>query len=184
VLGGIGGKSTAFAPRDRASAPLSARNASVHDVTMSDDAPRSRVPLIVLLAAIALVVVIALIAVLARSAPPEYDRDTPEGIVQLYSQAVVDGDVQEALTYLVPDVADACERLSPNADDTRVTLVSSDEADDTARVEVIVTEVYGSGLLGRDEYDSDERFELRRIEGDWLIETAPWQLAVCVEGAL
>ncbi|WP_137843236.1 hypothetical protein [Microbacterium sp. 2FI] len=150
---------------------------------MSDDARRSRVPLIALLAAIGLVVVIALVAVLARSAPPEYDPDSPEGVVQLYSQAVVDGDVEEALTYLVPDVADACERLAPDADDTRVTLVATSQADDTARVEVIVTEVYGSGLLGSDEYDSDEEFELRRIGGDWLIEFAPWQLALCVEGA-
>ena len=59
---------------------------------MSEDARRPRWALVALLAGVGLVVVIALVAVFARGGPTQYDADTPEGVVQRYSQAVVDGD--------------------------------------------------------------------------------------------
>ena len=149
---------------------------------MSDTARRSRITLIALAAAVVLVVVVALIAVFARGGAAPLDPDTPEGVVQRYSQAVVDGDIETALTYLVPEVADSCERLSGNGDDLRITLAETTERESSARVEVLVVTVYGSGPLGADEYESEEAFDLVRVDGDWLIETAPWQLAICAEG--
>ena len=63
---------------------------------MSDDDRRSRSTLIALIAGVVLVVVlIALIAVFARGGPTQFDADTPEGVVQRYSQAVVDGDIAD-----------------------------------------------------------------------------------------
>jgi hypothetical protein len=59
-------------------------------VLMTEDARRSRWPIVALLAGIAAVVLIALVAVLARG-PAQYDPGTPEGVVQRYSQAVIDG---------------------------------------------------------------------------------------------
>jgi hypothetical protein len=148
---------------------------------MSDAARRSRTTLIALVSGVVLVVVIALIAVFARGETTQLDAGTPEGVVQRYAQAVVDGDVPTALSHLVPDVADECERVPPLGDDVRVTLLETTERDDTARVRVLVVRVYDTGPLGADEFESEEVFDLVEVDGEWLIETAPWQLAVCFE---
>ena len=151
---------------------------------MTNDTSKSRAVLIAVLSAIALVVVIALVAVFTRGAPAPLPADTPQGVVQRYSQAIVDGDVDEALGYLVPAVADDCERMPLGTDDFRVTLLETTESGDTARVRTMVVTIYGSGPLGQSEYESEELFELERIEGDWLIARAPWQLSVCVDQGL
>ncbi|GAA1968156.1 hypothetical protein [Microbacterium deminutum] len=145
---------------------------------MSEDARRPRWALIVLLAGVGLVVVIALIAVFAHGAPAQFAADTPEGVVQRYSQAVVAGDVDTALTYVVPDVAGSCEQTGTSGD-IRVTLVKTVEHDTTANVDVQVVTVSGSGPLGTNEYASDEVFRLVKHGDTWLVESAPWQLAVC-----
>jgi len=142
---------------------------------------RSRWPLIALLAGVAVVVVIALIAVFARGGPVEYAEDTPEGVVQRYSQAVIDGDMQTAIDHLAPELADDCERQQPSTDDLRVTLVETVERDDSARVEVIVATVYGSSPFGTSEYRSEEAFDLVRIGGRWYVDAAPWQLTICFD---
>lgn len=147
---------------------------------MSDAARRSRILLIALVSGVLLVVVIALIAVFARGGTTPLDESTPEGVVQRYAQAVVDGDVQTARSYLVPELADDCDRVSPSSDDVRVTLLETTENDDSARVRVLIVTVYGTGPLGPDEYESEEVFDLVDVDGSWLIETTPWQLAVCV----
>jgi hypothetical protein len=148
---------------------------------MSDTTRASRITLIALAAAVALVVVVALIAVFARGGPAPLDADTPEGVVQRYAQAVVDGDLETAEGYLVPELVESCERVSRGADDLRITLEETTERDDRARVEVLVVTVYGSGPLGPDEYESEEAFDLVRVDGEWRIETAPWDLTVCVD---
>lgn len=134
-----------------------------HYMGMSEEAPgeshdtpdpqprRSRILLLSLVAGIALVVVIAVIAVFVRSAPVSYDESTPEGVVQRYAQAVVDGDIDTALTYLDPEIAESCEEVPTGTDDVRVTLLETTERDDSARVEVLVATIYGSGPLGASE---------------------------------
>jgi hypothetical protein len=151
---------------------------------MSDDAPdpaarRSRILIISLAVTVAIVVVIALIAVFVRREPVQYDENTPEGIVQRYSQAVADGDIDTALGYLVPEVADDCDLIPTNTQDRRVTLLDTAEREDTATVEVLVVTVYGSGPLGSDEYESEGAFNLVKDGDAWLIRTAPWELVVC-----
>ena len=148
---------------------------------MSEETRRPRWALVALLAGVALVVVIALVAVFTRGGPTQYAADTPEGVVQRYSQAVVDGDEAQALTYVVPDVADSCERADSGSDDYRMTLIKTDERDATARVEVLVATMYGPGPFGANEYESEAVFRLVKAGDTWLIETAPWQLAVCYE---
>lgn len=151
---------------------------------MSDTARRSRITLIALISGVVLVVVIALIAVFTRGETAELDAGTPEGVVQRYSQAVVDGDVPTALTYLVPEVADECDRISQGSEDIRLTLLETTERDQTARVRVLIVTVYGTGPLGADEYESEDVFDLVKVGDEWLIETSPWQLAVCAESGL
>ena len=149
---------------------------------MSESAPLSRWALIALLAGVALVVVIALVAVFARGGPAEFDEDTPAGVVQRYSQAVIDGDTEAAKTYLVAELAESCTRAPAPSDDYRMTLVEATEREETARVDVIIATVYGSGPLGTSEYESDESFALVKDGDSWLIEVAPWQLTICEEG--
>ncbi|MGZ8804271.1 MAG: hypothetical protein ACXWZG_03090 [Microbacterium sp.] len=151
---------------------------------MSDAATRSRITLIALISGVILVVVIALIAVFTRGEIAELDAGTPEGVVQRYSQAVVDGDVPTALTYLVPEVADTCDRVPMGSEDIRLTLLETTERDQTARVRVLIVTVYGTGPLGANEYESEDAFDLVKVDDEWLIETSPWQLAVCAESGM
>lgn len=148
---------------------------------MSDIDRRSRLTLAALIGGVVLVVVIALIAVFARGGAAPLDPATPEGVVQRYSQAVVDGDTQTALTYVVPEVADACVRRFVSDEDARITVLETTERDDTAHVRVLIVTVYGTGPLGADEYEAESSFDLVKVDGDWLVEVAPWRLAVCDE---
>lgn len=135
--------------------------------------------MIALTGGVVLVIVIALIAVFTRGAPAQVDAGTPEGVVQRYAQAVVDDDVPTALSYVVPRIADTCDRIPLGAEDRRLTLVETTERGESAKVRVLVTTTYGSGPFGGGQYENEEVFELVQEDGDWLIEVAPWQLAVC-----
>ncbi|WES64701.1 hypothetical protein P0L94_01200 [Microbacter sp. GSS18] len=150
---------------------------------MTEQSGRSRVVMIALGAGIALVVIIALIAVFARSGPVEYAADTPEGVVQRYAQAVIDGDVDTALGYLPEDVADRCRTIPTQSVSLRLTLLDTTEGDDFARVDVQVAASYGSGMLGSSEFDYEAEFTLDKADGEWLITRAPWEFAVCEEVA-
>ena len=149
---------------------------------MDDEAPRPRWALIALIAGILVVVVIALIAVFARGGPTQFAADTPEGVVQRYSQAVIAGDTAAAMTYLVPEVAESCTATPTGTDDYRLTLLETTEREQTARVEVLIATVYGSGPLGTNEYEYEDSFDLVKDGDGWLIDVAPWELAICEEG--
>jgi hypothetical protein len=132
-----------------------------------------------LIAAVGLVVVIALVAVLVRGGnPAAFAENTPEGVVQRYSQAVIDGDQQRALTYVVPEVASSCEHTG-TSEDVRVTLLKTQEHDKDATVDVQVTTLTHGGLFGTEEYSNEDSFRLVKSGDSWLIESAPWQVAVC-----
>jgi len=150
---------------------------------MTEQSRRSRVTMIALGAGIALVVIIALIAVFARSGPVEYAADTPEGVVQRYAQAVIDGDVDTAMEYLTPDVAEDCRPIPTQSMSLRLSLLDTTERDDFARVDVQVAASYGSGVLGSSEFEYEAEFHLDNVDGDWLITRAPWEFAVCEQVA-
>ncbi|WP_164234407.1 hypothetical protein [Microbacterium hydrocarbonoxydans] len=152
-----------------------------------DRGPRrrtARAALIGVTAAAGLLVIAAVGVIVAGRGTATYPEGSPERAVQVYAQAVVDGDLDVALGLLVPEDAEECERIVQGRDDYRVALVESTERGDSARVEVIISEVYSSGPFGPEEYSSEEVFGLRREGGAWLIETAPWQFAVCEEGGI
>jgi hypothetical protein len=136
-----------------------------------------------LIAVVVVVVAVALIAVFVRGGDETYPADSPEGVVQRYARAVVDGDTDAALGYLTPDSAADCERWETGSADYRITLVRRTVRDSTARVEVIVSEVVGGGPFGPDEYQNQEVFSLQRIDGDWKVENMPWQFRICAEEA-
>lgn len=136
--------------------------------------------LLVILGVIGALVIVALVVVFTTGAPAPLDESTPEGVVQRYSAAVIDGDEAAAIEYLVPELGDSCERtgIGP-VDGMRVTLVSTTERDDSADVKVLMITSYDSGLFGSSEYEEEAVFDLVAADGGWLIETAPWSLSIC-----
>jgi hypothetical protein len=146
---------------------------------MSEDARHPRRALVALIAAVGLVVVIALVAVLVRGGNPvTFGENTPEGVVQRYSQAVIDGDDNTALTYVVPDVASSCDHTG-TGEDVRITLLKTQVHDTDATVDVQVTTLTHGGLFGTEEFSNEDSFRLVKSGDSWLIASAPWQVAVC-----
>ena len=139
--------------------------------------------LMVVLGVIAALVIVALIVVFTRGEPELLDESTPEGVVQRYSAAVIDGDEDAAIEYLVPELGDPCERIETGpVDSMRVTLVSTTEREESADVNVLIATSYEGGLFGSSEYEEEGVFDLVRDDGGWLIESAPWPLTICDPG--
>ncbi|WP_353814531.1 hypothetical protein [Agromyces sp. SYSU T00266] len=147
---------------------------------MEAQRPRPDRALVVILAVLGALVVIALVVVFTRGEPEQLDATTPEGVVQQYSAAVIDGDEAAAMEFLVPELADECVRM-PSAEPAgiRVTLVDTTERDDTADVDVLVVATYGDGPFGSSEYEERGVFDLVRVDGEWRIESTPWPLTIC-----
>lgn len=149
-------------------------------LSMDDTPARPDRTLLVILGVVAALVIIALIVVLTRGEPESLDETTPEGVVQRYSAAVIDGDEEAAKAYLVPELADDCVRIetSPGAS-MRVTLIDTEEREESADVRVRIVTTYGGGMLGSDEYEEEGVFDLVRDGDGWLVERAPWPLTIC-----
>ncbi|MFC5931444.1 hypothetical protein [Cryobacterium melibiosiphilum] len=147
--------------------------------------PRPDRSLLIVLGVIAVLVVVSLVVVFSRGEPEALDPDTPEGVVQRYSAAVIAGDETAAMGYLTPDVRDGCERFSDaQTDNLRVVLVSTTERSTSADVRVSIVASYeGNGPFGASEFASERTFDLVTVDGEWLIESSPWELAICTNGA-
>jgi hypothetical protein len=152
---------------------------------MDEPAAKPDRTLIVILAVVGALIVVALIVVFTRGEPQLLDDSTPEGVVQRYSAAVIDGDEAAAVEYLVPELGDPCDRIEVGpVDDIRVTLLETTEREASADVEVLIVTTYEGGLLGASEYEEEGVFDLVRDDGDWLIESTPWPLTVCDPGTV
>ncbi|MBX0300854.1 hypothetical protein K2F54_12800 [Cryobacterium sp. 1639] len=148
--------------------------------TDTGPAARRDPTLLVVLGALVVLIVVALIVVFTRGQPAPPDPGTPAGVVQRYSTAVLAGDEELAATYLSPGALADCDGNSSFlSEDLRVTLRGTTERDTTADVRVTLVTSSGGGLFGPSEYQSDDSFDLVRVDGDWLIDQAPWQLTVC-----
>ncbi|MET0716290.1 MAG: hypothetical protein ABWY23_06200 [Mycetocola sp.] len=146
---------------------------------MTHAAAAARRNLILLLGVIAVLVIVALVVVFTRGEPELLDESTPEGVVQRYSTAVLEGDDDAAMDYLSAGAQEECGTVqNTSADDIRVTLISTDRREDSADVRVQVSRHEG-GAFGS-EYSYEEDFRLVQEGGDWVIETAPWELAICL----
>lgn len=136
--------------------------------------------LLVILSIIAALVAVALAVVFLRGTPSTIDRTTPEGIVQAYSSAVIDGDRTAAEEFLSKDLRDNCDAVEPGlASGVRVTLVSTKVRADSATVRVSVFTNYGGGPFGSSESESGSSFDLVKENGSWAITSSPWELTVC-----
>lgn len=136
--------------------------------------------LVVILAIIAVLAVAALAVVFSRGEPALLDESTPQGVVQRYSAAVLDGDEAAAAGYLTEGARTQCldfERAP--ADNLRITLISTTEREASADVHVLVVVSNGGGPFGNSEYEMEDVFDLVKTDGKWLIQSAPLQLRIC-----
>jgi hypothetical protein len=135
--------------------------------------------LLLVLAALAVVAVVAGIVSATRNTQ-QYDRSTPEGVVQAYLTALVDRDQEEAAELLADDSPCTVEDLDQAAigDDVRVILRDTETEGDSASVDVEV--VMNSGaVFGAAEWTERHTFRLVS-EGDaWRITGTPWPMFEC-----
>lgn len=147
--------------------------------------------LIVILSIIGALVVVSLAAVFLRGQPEPLSQDTPAGVVQRYTAAVIDGDESTAEGYLAGQQGQQGRQglpcgpgERPAADNLRVTLVSTTERADSADVRVVIAISGGAGPFGSREYETEDVFDLVKVGGKWLVQTAPWQLTICPAAAV
>lgn len=152
-----------------------------HNVAMNEARKKPDRTLLGIAAAVAVLVVVALAVVFTRGEPEMLDEGTPQGVVQRYAAAVIDGDEALAAEYLTERAKKNCEGFGESfSSDMRVTLISTTERPNSADVEVTLTVGQGGGNpLGASEYETEGRFDLTRSGDRWLIDTAPWELAAC-----
>jgi hypothetical protein len=138
----------------------------------------------VILGVIALLVVTSLAIVFTRRESAVLDPSTPAGVVQAYSAAVIDGDKRTAETFLSPGGLARCTSMvTSGISNLRVRLLATDEHADTARVRVLIVQGSGGGPFGVSDYESEDAFDLVKIDGKWRIDVAPWQFLACTTTA-
>lgn len=148
--------------------------------------PRPDRTLIAVLAIIAGLVAVALAVVFFRGQPEALPESTPAGVVQRYAAAVLAGDESAARRYSTDGRSGTGQRDGPctqverpAAGTLRVTLVSTVERAATAEVHVVLATSNGGGPFGNSEYETEAIFNLERVNGNWLVSSAPWQFTIC-----
>lgn len=128
----------------------------------------------------ALVVLAAVAAVIASLRPaPRWDVSTPQGTVQAYLSAVVDGDAARAAGFLDPAGSCGASDLDRVGDVRigRVDLVATHVDGASARVEVAVTAPADDPLGGS--VPESHTFRLTRSSAGWRLVGIPWPLYTC-----
>lgn len=141
--------------------------------------------LIVILSIIAVLVAVSLAVVFSRGKPALLEESTPQGVVQRYAAAVIEGDESAAAAYLTDAARSQCVGFErPSSNNLRVTLVSTTERPASADVRVLIAVSSGGGPFGNSEYETEDVFDLAKSNGKWLVDSAPWQLRVCTNTAV
>ena len=155
------------------------RDGSASNRSLSPDAR------IILWAAAALGLLV-LVAVAFTFVPsPQLDPATPEGVVQRYLQAVVEGRRTEARSYLSDRLQRECEPGFPrytSRDAYRIELTESVVEGSTAEVEVLVTEQDVEIFDYHHEFSAS--YSLVSSEGGWRITDQEWPWYACSERKL
>ena len=117
--------------------------------------------------------VVVLVLIGLNRSPEQFDPDTPEGAVQSYIAALVDGDYETASSFWADD---GCHPASidptEGAPDISATLVSVDGDDADATVVIAITDNTTDPLSGSYEYQ--EWFTLVHEGDGWKIQQPSW----------
>ena len=140
--------------------------------------------LVVVLAAVAVLAVVAAVLAATRE-PKQYDRGTPEGVVQAYVAAMLDDDVDRAAEQLSQDSPCTAADLDRAMFDREVTVELRDSRTDGDAASVDVDVLSGSGdLFGAAKWTDRHTFRLVREDDGWRITGIPWPVFECGEGRL
>ncbi len=132
------------------------------------------------------VALIAIAIVVAIQPTETFDPGTPEGTAQAYYQAILDGDEDLALSYVDEDLVSGCSThdltyFTP--DSARVVIERTEIDEDTATVDVVITETWGEGPFGGGSSTFDETLIMVRNNDAWVISRMPWPIDMfCHEG--
>ncbi len=136
----------------------------------------------ILTALVAVVVGVAVVAavVSATRQAPDYDPASPEGVVQRYLAAVLEGDLAAAAARLEPDSRCTVEDLDRAyvPDGVRAVLRGA-EVDGQKAVVKVDLAVSSGGLFDGSEFTDDQTFRLSRSGDGWRIAGSPWPLDSC-----
>lgn len=117
--------------------------------------------------------VVALVVIGLSRAPADLDPATPEGTVQLYIQALVEGDFEAAASYWADEgCIPQSDVPTGGAPDVSAALVSVDGNDIEANVVVKITETSQDPMSGL--YEHEEWFSLIRQDDTWTIRQPSW----------
>jgi hypothetical protein len=111
----------------------------------------------------------------------KYSPSTPEGVVQLYLTAVIEGKNDKAVNYLSASSECTASDLdrSWKPESVRVNLGSTDFDGDTVYVDTLVD--ISSGGPFDDYYTEKHSFRLVKESGNWRIQGIPWPMYSCGE---
>lgn len=110
----------------------------------------------------------------------DLDPGSPEGAVQQYVQAFIDGDEDEAMALVVdPDCRDG-DLIRRTEEGVRVTLLEVSETTVVAEVRLLVTTSGGDLPFDRYEWSEEVEFRLEKSGDDsWMIEDIPRRFSLC-----
>jgi len=126
------------------------------------------------------------VALLAGEEPPP--EGTPEATVRHFLEALEDEDYELAHGFLSGELKEECTvekfaggniSMKDRLEDERVTLEGTSTVKDTVFVTVRVTRFRGGGPFGASESSYEQRFTLRREQGQWRFTEYPWPLFQC-----
>lgn len=133
-----------------------------------------------LVVGVVLVLAVAAAVVAANQPTQTVDPDSPEGVVQEFLTAVVEGDGEAALSYVDPELncdEQALEHVE--GEQARVALLESEVDGDEARVVVSISQG-SSGPFETGEYSREETYRLVRTDEGWRIsEQLGWPIYGC-----
>lgn len=126
-------------------------------------------------------IVVTILAIVVAGEPEPYDPTSPEGVVQMFVNAVLAGDDDGAEALMTADAQEHCTAvLGSTSEEYAVSLLDTSVTDDNATVRVLITTRYSAGgLFGPSEYQQEDSFGLDRTPGGWRVDRMPWQFGSC-----
>jgi hypothetical protein len=137
----------------------------------------------ILIMIVALALILAAVAASLNSSREveELSANSPEGVVQLFLEAVVEGKSENAEQYFSSttncDSSDIDRSWMPER--VRVNLTEIEKIGDRAFIEIAVDT--SSGGLFADNYIERHNYRLAKESGSWRILGIPWPLYACEE---
>lgn len=121
-----------------------------------------------------------IVAGLAGTRVPSRDPSTPEGVVQAYLTALLDGRTADAATRLDPAGPCAARDLDTVGmpDSVRVDLIDTRSSGTTAQVRIRIVQSTGDPFGGT--WSEERTIRLQRVDGGWRISGIPWPLGGCM----